>query len=154
MPTTLDTFRSPYRLLVVANEALDTDAAPARDVVDLHHRTGLEVLVVAPASAGWLERWTSDDRPRRTAEARLRRCLGELRAEGVQAEGLVGDGDLLLAIEDALRLFDADEVVVAVGPGWKSGELASDLADQVRARCAWRVRNLVVDVAACGAIAA
>ena len=67
----------------------------------------------------------------------------------------MGDGDLLLAIEDALRLFDADEVVVAVGLGQQSGELASDHAEQVRARCAWRVRNLVVvGVAVRGAIAA
>lgn len=126
MPATVNCFRRPYRLLVVANDALENDAAPAtRDVVDLHRRPGLEVLVVAPASGGWLERWTSDDRPRRAAEARLRRCLDELHAEGVQAEGLVGDSDPTLAIEDALRLFDADEVVFASDPGQRAGALAA-----------------------------
>lgn len=125
MPTTVDSFRSPYRLLVVAGEALDADPAPVRDVVELRRRTGLEVLVVAPASAGWLERWTSDDRPWRAAEARLRRCLDELRAGGVAAEGLVGDGDPQLAIEDALRLFDADEVIVAADPELRAEAIAA-----------------------------
>jgi hypothetical protein len=117
VPTTVNSLRHPFRLLVVATDSPETDAAPARATVERHRRSGLEVLVVAPASGGWLERWTSDDRPRREAEARLRRCLDELRAEGVQAEGLVGDSDLRLAIEDALRLFDADEVVVASDVG-------------------------------------
>ena len=125
MPAIVDSLRRPYRLLVVADEAPEPHAPPARDVVELHRRSGLEVLVVAPASGGWLERLTSDDRPRREAEARLRRCLDELRAEGVQAEGLVGDADLRLAIEDALRLFDADQVVFASGPERHVGAIAA-----------------------------
>jgi hypothetical protein len=38
-----------------------------------------------------------------------------LAAAGVEAEGLVGDADPLLAMDDALRLFPADEIVVATG---------------------------------------
>jgi GABA permease len=113
----LDSFRSPYRLLVVADEGLAADAAPVRGVVDRHRRTGLEVLVVAPASAGRRERATPGGLPRPAAEARLLRCLDALRAEGVRAEGLVGDVDPLRAIAEALRLFDADAVVVAAGHG-------------------------------------
>lgn len=144
MPTTLHSFRPPYRLLVVANEALDADASPAREVVDVHRRTGLEVLVVAPAAAGWLERWT-DDRPRRAAEHRLRRCLDELRSQGIQAEGLVGDGDSLLAIDDALRLFDADEVLVVTGPEHRSEDLTLVLVEQARRRYGRWVGHVVAN---------
>ena len=145
----------PYRLLVVANETLDTDAAPARDVVDRHPERASRCSSSRPppragSSAG--HRTTALAGPPRQ---RLRRCLGELRARAASsAEGLVGDGDPLLAIEDALRLFDADEVVVASAPGAQSGELASDLAEQRSRAMRGRVRNLVVGVAACGAIAA
>jgi hypothetical protein len=152
MPADPDPFGRPYRLLVVANEALDADGTPAGDVVDRRRPTGLEVLVVAPAAAGWLERWTSDDRPRRAAEDRLRRCLDELRALGVRAEGVVGDGDSLLAIDDALRLFDADEVLVATGAdGSGAEELTLAFVEHARRRHARKVSRVVAgSPSACG----
>ena len=147
MPTTVTGFRAPYRLLVVANEALDADPSPVNAVADRHDRPRLEVLVVAPAAAGWLERWTDDDRPRRAAEDRLRRCLHALHREGVQAEGMIGDGDSLRAIDDALRLFDADEVLVATCPGPRSGEVAVAFVEEARRRYPRRVSHVVADAA-------
>jgi hypothetical protein len=143
----------PYRLLVVANETLGC-AAEARDVLERHGTTDLEVLVVSPALGGRLERWTSDDRPRRAAEERLRRCLGALRAAGVRAEGIVGDDDPLLAIDDSLRLFDADEILLATRPERSSGWLALDLVERARQRYAQRVTHVVVELGDPDAIAA
>jgi hypothetical protein len=137
MPTTLDTFRSPYRLLVVANEALDTDAAPARDVVDLYHRTASRCSP-SPASAGWLERWTST-----TASPDGGGTVAALPGRLVRrASRQRGSGRRRPAARDRGRppLFDADR-------SWSPSALAavgrvmSDLAEQVRARCAWRVGN-------------
>jgi hypothetical protein len=99
----------PRRLLLLADEILADETV--RDLAARSAATGTEVLVVTPARGGRLELWTSDDRPRRAAEAHLRRCLKSLRAAGVRAEGMVGDADSRLAIAEALRLFAADEIV-------------------------------------------
>jgi GABA permease len=114
----------------------------------------VEVLVVAPALGGRLERWASDDRPRRAAEERLGRCLTRLRAAGIRAEGLVGDDDPLLAIDEALRLFDADAIVVATRPERRSGRVALDLVERARRRYAQRVRHVVVGLGDSDVIAA
>jgi hypothetical protein len=143
----------PYRLLLVANETLGC-AADARRVLERHDAADVEVLVVAPALGGRLERWTSDDRPRRAAEERLGRCLAGLRAAGIRAEGVVGDDDPLLAIDDAIRLFDADEILLATRPERRSGRLAPDLVDRARRRYARRVRHVVVGLGDSDVIAA
>jgi hypothetical protein len=144
MPAPAPNERShPCRLLVVANETLGC-AADARHVLKRHGAADVEVLVVAPALGGRLERWTSDDRPRRAAEERLDRCLAGLRAAGIRAEGVVGDDDPLVAIDDALRLFDADEILLATRPERRSGWLALDLVERARRRYAQRVRHVVV----------
>ena len=143
----------PYRLLVVANETLGC-AADACAVVERHGTSDVEVLVVSPALGGRLERWTSDDRPRRAAEERLGRCLGALRAAGVRVEGVVGDDDPLLAIDDSLRLFDADEILLATRPERSSGWLAVDLVERARQRYPQRVTHVVVEFADQDAIVA
>ncbi len=153
--TTVDEPGHPYRLLVVANETLAADAEPVREVVARRpDGRGLEVLVVAPALRGRLERLTSDDRPRRAAEQRLRGYLALLAGLGIRAEGVIGDDDPLLAIDDALRMFDADEVLVATAPEAQSAWLALDLVERVRQLGTTRVRHVVVGVVGCGAIAA
>jgi hypothetical protein len=42
-----------------------------------------------------------------------RSCIARLAARGIHAEGTIGDGEPLRAAIDALRLFPADEVVLA-----------------------------------------
>ena len=82
--------------------------------------------------------------PRRDAEDRLGCCLDGLRAAGIHAEGVVGDADPLLAIEDALRLFDADEIIVATTSASRSGWLAREAVRRAQARYPRRVRHVVV----------
>ena len=131
------------RILFVANETLASDAA-----VDLVDRQALDadVLVVAPALQGRLAFWTSAaDASRRAAEERLARCLASLRAAGVAAEGLVGDVDPLLAIEDALRLFPADEIVIATHPEGRSNWLARNLVRRAGERFWHPIHHVVVE---------
>jgi len=109
------------RVLVVANDVLD----PA-EIVD----TEAEVLVVAPALSSRLDYWSGDDRrARRDAERRLADSLSALSLLGVAADGLVGDADPLLAIEDSLRLIDAEVIVIAAdsrrAPNWLEREIVS-----------------------------
>jgi hypothetical protein len=88
------------RVLVVAPPGTDSVAVP----------DGADVLVVVPATATTVEALTGavDDR-RDDAEATAA-ALGS-RLPGARVE--VGADDPALAVEDALRVFGADEVLVA-----------------------------------------
>jgi hypothetical protein len=95
------------RVLVVAEPGTSTVRVAAG---------ATEIVVVVPALASTLEAATvaADDRredAERTAQALTRR----LSRPGVGVRGEVGADDPVLAAEDALRTFGADEVVVAAG---------------------------------------
>ena len=127
------------RVLLVANETVAGDAVHAP--VDLHDA---EVLVVAPALNGRVAFWSSDeDRARRAAAQRLERTLAVLAAAGVAASGRVGDANPLLAIEDALRTFPAEEIVVVTQPEHRSHWLAHEIAARARARFPHPVHEIV-----------
>jgi hypothetical protein len=99
------------RLLVIANQTVECDRL---DELVAEVGATPEVLVVAPVLARRrIDYWTGDDRrARRDAAARLAVTVQRLRSVGVNVEGALGDPDPLLAIEDALREFPADEIVV------------------------------------------
>jgi hypothetical protein len=122
------------RVLLVANETAGGAVLNTR--VRERLRAGpAEVLVVAPALNSRLRHWTSDeDQARADAEARLRRCLGLLHGDGVQADGVVGDADPLQAIADALHGFPADELVIATHPPRTSHWLSRDVVERARRR--------------------
>jgi hypothetical protein len=73
-----------------------------------------DLRVVVPAvEANPLRHTLGDiDEPKREAEARLGRVLEELRANGLEAAGEVGDPDPIQAAQDALLKASADEVVI------------------------------------------
>ena len=134
--------QEPRRILLVGNETLASD-----DVVgSLGERAaGGEVLVVAPTLDGRRGRPPDDDRRRRVAERRLAACLDALRDGGVAAEGIVGDAEPLVAIEDALRLFAADEIVIATHPVSSSGWVARRVVQRAAQRFWHPVHHLVVE---------
>ncbi len=131
------------RILVVANETLASNV-----VTTLIEQTAsrAEVLVIAPALASRLAFWASDDcASRRAAEERLAQCLARLRRGGVDADGRVGDANPVLAAEDALCVFAADEIVVVTHPEGRSNWLAHNVVERVRARAARPVHHVVAD---------
>ena len=66
-----------------------------------------------PVPSHRLDRWLSaEDEARHEAEARLARSAGTLVAAGLPVSGSVGDADPAQAVEDELRDFAADEVVL------------------------------------------
>jgi hypothetical protein len=75
---------------------------------------GLDLQVIVPAVEANAFRHTLGDvdEPRREAEARLGRVLEELRANGIEAGGEVGDPDPIQATQDALLKAPADEIVI------------------------------------------
>jgi hypothetical protein len=74
------------------------------------------VLVIVPALVSTVQSLTGAvDDERAQAQQTAEGLAGELSRAGLQARGVVGADDTLLAIEDALREFGADEIVLAMG---------------------------------------
>src|SRR3954468_22107351 len=104
------------RILVVANETVGGPELLA-EVRARSEGVAEKVLVVCPALNSPLRHWVSDeDEARRAAQARLETSLDSMRAVGIDASGQIGDGDPLQAIEDAVRTFAPDELIVSTHP--------------------------------------
>lgn len=136
----------PHRVLVVANETVE--GAELLTEVRSRARAGeAEVFVVSPALNSRLRHWLSDeDGARAAAEHRLARSLDRLRGEGLDARGEVGDADPLQAVEDALREFGADEIVLSTHPEGRSHWLERGVVAAVRERFDVPVTHVVVDL--------
>ena len=136
------------RILVVANETVGGDVL-FETIAERVEGVREEVLVVSPALNSPLKTWVSDeDGARATAQARLEATLQRLAAAGIEARGDVGDADPLQAIEDALRTFAADEIVISTHPEGRSNWLERGVVAAARERYAGAVRHVVVDLGA------
>jgi membrane protein implicated in regulation of membrane protease activity len=136
------------RILVVANETVGGE--PLRDLIR-RRSEGVEerVRVVCPALMSPMRYFASDeDRPRAAANERLERSLARLRELGITAEGEVGDADPLQAIEDALRTFGADEVIISTHPEGRSVWLEKGVVRAARERFDVPITHVVVDLEA------
>ena len=136
------------RILVVANETVGGSELFA---VITERSAGVdeEVLVVCPALNSPLRTWVSDeDGARQAAQRRLDATLARLASAGVDARGEVGDGDPLQAIDDALRTFGADEIVISTHPEGRSNWLERGVVSGARSRFDVPIRHVVVDLEA------
>jgi hypothetical protein len=135
-----------HRILVIANETVGGEELLAilrRKAEGVHEH----VLVVCPALNSQLRTWASDeDGARAAAQSRLDASLAQLARDGIEAEGEVGDGDPLQAIEDALRTFGADEIVISTHPEGRSHWLERDVVGSARARFSVPITHVVVDL--------
>jgi nucleotide-binding universal stress UspA family protein len=102
------------------------------------------VLVIAPALGSRTARWTGDDHAYRDAEEHLEVTLEALDELRVEARGHVGAHDPLQAVEDGLREFPADEIVLAVHPAGRTNWLEEGVADDARSRYPCPVRVVTV----------
>jgi hypothetical protein len=117
-------------------DALGTDAEPAE----------AEVMVVAPAFAqSALRFWMSDaDEAIAKADAVRRETVQELDKAGIPAAGDTGEADPHIAIEDTLKTFDADRIVVFTRSG-EDQRYREDLdRDELSARFGRPVDHAVV----------
>jgi Universal stress protein family len=134
-----------HRILVVANETVAGRALRGEVV----RRAGddADVLVVCPALNSPLRHWASDeDGARAEAERRLSESLAALAAAGVEARGEIGDADPVQAIDDALRTFGADEIVISTHPPGRSNWLEKGVIERARERCDVSISHVVVDL--------
>ena len=133
-------------ILVIANETVGGDELLT---ILREKASGVneQVLVVCPALNSQVRTWASDeDGARAAAQQRLNASLARLRQEGVQAEGEVGDGDPLQAIEDALRTFGPDEIVISTHPEGRSHWLERNVVGSARDRFDLPITQVVVDL--------
>ena len=68
------------------------------------------------------------------AQARLHQALAQLRAEGVEARGDIGDADPLTAINDVLAEEQFDEIIISTLPIGISRWLGMDLPHRAERR--------------------
>lgn len=134
------------RILVVANETVGGPELLS-EIRSRSGRGGARVLVVCPALNSPLRHWVSDeDEARAAAGVRLERSLDEMRAAGLDATGEIGDGDPIQAIEDALRTFRPDELIISTHPAGRSHWLERGVVEKARERFALPVTHVVVDL--------
>jgi hypothetical protein len=99
-----------HRVLVLA--VTEPTPGAAQRIADIAGSAS-DVRLVVPVPSHRLDRWLSaEDDARHEAEARLARSAGALVAAGLPVSGSVGDPDPAQALEDELRGFAADEVVL------------------------------------------
>jgi nucleotide-binding universal stress UspA family protein len=121
--------------LIVANQTLTsrslTEAITAR-LADGPIRTHV-VVPLSPVGG----RLTWDERASRdVAQQRLDEVLARLRSMGADADGEIGDRDPVMAVRDAMRGREVDEVIVSTLPRgisrWLGEDVPSRLRDSVR----------------------
>jgi hypothetical protein len=134
------------RILVIANE---TVGGSELLTILRQKAEGVneQVLVVCPALNSQVRTWASDeDGARAAAQQRLDASLAQLRQNGVRARGEVGDGDPLQAIEDALRTFGPDEIVISTHPEGRSNWLERNVVGAAHDRFDLPITHVVVDL--------
>jgi rubrerythrin len=141
--------RELHRILVVADETCDGSGL-CDEVAYRAGRVPSAVMVVAPALTHSRLHYLASDVDGEAAEAeeRMVGLRDALAGVGVPATGRVGDPDPLTAIDDALREFPADEIVLATHSVERSTWLERDLVHAARERFAPRlVTHVIVDPA-------
>jgi GABA permease len=135
-----------YRILVVANETVG-GAELLSEIRERSRGRDARVLVVCPALNSPLRHWVSDeDDARAAAQARLDESLAAMLAAGLAATGEIGDGDPIQAIEDALRTFQPDELIISTHPAGRSHWLERGVVEKARERFNLPVTHVVVDL--------
>jgi hypothetical protein len=137
-----------HRLLVVANETAGGEAL-LDEIRERCRGRDCEILVVTPAlGVSRAEHWASDvDGAIELARQRMELSLIDIERLGLKAKGEIGDSNPNVAIEDALRVFPADEVVISTHPPHRSRWLEHGVVERARSEIDLPITHVVVDLA-------
>jgi hypothetical protein len=137
-----------HRILVVANETVGGEAL-LDEIRDRCRNRDCSILVVTPALvASRASHWASDvDEAIELARQRMELSLIALGELGLKAKGEIGDSDPNVAIEDALRVFPADEIVISTHPPERSRWLEHGVVERAREQIDLPISHVVVDLA-------
>lgn len=139
-----------YRVLVLANETVGGRALLA-EIQNRCKGRSSEILVVVPAlTSSRMEHWASDvDGALEEARRRLDESLRAMAAAGIKASGTVGDHhEPNASLEDALRTFPADEVIISTHPPERSRWLERGVVEKAREEVPLPITHVVVDLEA------
>ena len=130
------------KILALVSEPMSGDAL--KQAVGSEEAEEAEVLVVAPAlNESKVRFWASDpDGSIERAEEVAEETVERMDEEGVDAAGDTGESDPLLALQDALATFAADEIVLCTHSGGERNWLEEGVVEEVRARFDTPVRHL------------
>jgi hypothetical protein len=124
------------RLLVVTTFAIE-DASTIQRIADevslgTSEDEG-EIRLLTPAINTFLNRWATD---LRAAQRRAQRdtviSVASLTLAGVDASAGIGDEDVVQAVEDELRTYDATEVFLVTHPTTSAGRAAEALRERLQ----------------------
>jgi nucleotide-binding universal stress UspA family protein len=133
------------RVLVVANRTLAGEEL--RETLRRAAADGAELHVVAPILPSRVHYIASDvDRELAEARERLAAALAWAREEGLDADGKVGDPFTAFgAVEDELREFGADEVIISTLPPGRSNWLEAGILQRLREELDVPITHVIVD---------
>jgi hypothetical protein len=131
------------KILALVSEAVSGEAL--KKAVGAERAEAAEVLVVAPALNTRRHFLFSDvDGAIERADEVQEETVERMEEQGVDAAGDTGESDPLLAIQDALQTFPADEIVLFTHPDGAQNWLEEGLVEQVRDRFGKPVEHIVV----------
>jgi GABA permease len=135
------------RILVVANQTASGHEL-LEEIGNRCRGQKCEVMLVSPALVGSrAERWASDiDEGLDLARRRMDRSVTALRGIGIEVRAEVGDPDPNMAIEDALRVFPADEIVISTLPPEQSRWLEHEVVERTRREVELPMAHVIVDL--------
>jgi len=138
------------RVLVLANETVGADELLG-ELRDIDHEGSAEYFLCVPATGGdpgeaELDGAGAD--PQRSAavqsaQTRLDTSLDILHAEGLKAEGGLGDSHPMQAVEAAVAAFHPDRIVISTHPDIRSSWLDQDVIGQTRSAYDLPVRHII-----------
>src|SRR2546423_7626523 len=132
------------KILALVSEPVSGEAL--RTAIGDERAKDAEVLVVAPALNTRTRFWLSDVDPAiDRAEQVQEETVERMDEEGVDAAGDTGESDPLLAIQDALPTFPADEIVLFTHAGGEQNWLEQGLVDEANERFEPPVRHMLVE---------
>jgi hypothetical protein len=133
------------RVLVVANRTLAGEEL--REALLKASADGAELHVVAPILPSRVHYIASDvDQELADARERLAAALSWAQEQGLDADGKVGDPFTAFgAVEDELREFGADEVIISTLPPGRSNWLEAGILQRLRDELDVPITHVVVD---------
>lgn len=132
-------------VLVVANETVGGQ----RLIEAIERRAArgpIRVTVVCPQNTPRRGFVVYDDSTRSAARVRLELTLQRLHEMGIEARGEVMDPDPYFAVQDALREWGADEIIISTYMYPRSGFLRRDLVERIEKWSGLPVEHVVVDL--------
>ncbi len=134
----------PKKILALVAEPVSAEAL--RSAVGPDDAADAEVLVVAPALNTRRRFFLADPDPAiERAEQVQEETVERLGEEGIDAAGDTGEEDPMIALQDALATFDADEVVLFTHEGGKQNWLEEGLVEEAGSQVSVPVRHVVVE---------